>query len=144
MRFKSSLGPASEQSPSWTRKRAWILSSVLGSTMVLAALLSFAQGPSPQHPILLPEANRPPDANQQMEMREQKTIRQNFDATNAERLKEMTEASEMLETMAIALKAEVDNSSSTRLSQNAIHKAETIEKLARAVKERMQLTISPN
>jgi hypothetical protein len=56
----------------------------------------------------------------------------------------MTEATEMLETMAIALKAEVDNNGSTPLSENAVHKAETIEKLARLVKERMQLTVGPN
>jgi hypothetical protein len=94
--------------------------------------------------LLLPEANRPPDANQQMEMREEKSRRQNFDAANAERLRQMTQATAMLETMAIALKAEVDNSSSTELSENAVHKAETIEKLAQIVKDQMKLTVKPN
>jgi hypothetical protein len=79
-----------------------------------------------------------------MEMREQKARKQNFDAANAERLRQMTEASKMLETMAIALKAEVDKTSSGRLSESAIHKAETIEKLARIVKEEMKLTVGPS
>jgi hypothetical protein len=79
-----------------------------------------------------------------MQMREQKVKRQNFDAANAERLRQMTQATEMLETMAIALKAEVDNTGSARLSETALHKAETIEKLAQLVKQRMELTVNPN
>jgi hypothetical protein len=148
MRFKSSRGSESEQSGG-VRKRTWILPATLAGSAILATvtLLSFAQTPAqspPPHPLLLPAANRPLDANQQMEMREKKSKRQNFDAANTERLRQMTQATEMLETMAIALKAEVDNNGSAPLSENAVHKAETIEKLARLVKERMQLTVGPN
>ena len=148
MRFKSSRGSESEQ-PGWARKRTWILPTTLAGSAILATatLLSFAQTSSqspPPHPLLLPAANRPLDANQQMEMREKKSKRQNFDAANAERLRQMTQASEMLETMAIALKAEVDKNGSTQLSENAVHKAETIEKLAQIVKEQMKLTVNPN
>src|ERR1700752_2927447 len=147
MRFKSSPGSESEQTEAGARKRPWILPTIAAGSAVLftVTLLGFAQTPTPvPHPLLLPAANRPPDANAQMEMREQKSKRQNFDAANAERLRQMTEASEMLETMAIALKAEVDKSGSAPLSENALHKAETIEKLAHLVKERMQLTVAPN
>ncbi len=152
MRFKSSPGSELEQHGSWVSKRSWVLPTTLAGSVVLAAatLLSFAQSPPgqlpshPPHSIILPEANRLPDANQQMEMREQKSRRQNFDAANAERLRQMTKATEMLETMAIALKAEIDNAGSARLSENAMHKAETIEKLAQLVKERMELTVRPN
>jgi hypothetical protein len=152
MRFESSRGSESEQSDVWARKRVWILPTILGGSAILGTvtLLSFAQTPTPgspvptPHPILRPEANRPPDANQQMQMREQKVKRQNFDAANAERLRQMTQATEMLETMAIALKAEVDNTGSARLSETALHKAETIEKLAQLVKQRMELTVNPN
>lgn len=152
MRLKSSRGSESEQSDAWARKRVWILPAILAGSAVLAmvTLLSFGQTAAPQlparppHPLLLPEANRTPDANEQMEMREQKSKRQNFDAANAERLKQLTQATKMLETMAIALKAEVDNTDSTQLSENAVHKAETIEKLAQIVKERMELTVKPN
>jgi hypothetical protein len=107
-----------------------------------------AQAPGPPlqvpHSILLPAVNRPPDANEQMEMREQKSKKQNFDKANAERLRQMEEATQILETMAMALKAEVDSSDSNTLSPGAIHKAETIERLARIVKERMKLTVGPN
>jgi hypothetical protein len=152
MRCKSSPGPEPEKPDARARKRAGILSVILAGSAILAAvaMLSFAQtttpqlSPKPTHPLLLPEANRPPDANEQMEMREKKSRRQNFDAANAERLRQMAQASAMLETMAIALKAEVDNSGSTRLSENAVHKAETIERLAQIVKERMELTVKPN
>jgi hypothetical protein len=152
MRCKSSPGSESEHSVAGTRKGARIFPASLAGSAILAAvtLLSFAQTQAPQlpakppHPLILPEANRPPDANEQMEMREKKSKRQNFDAANAERLRQMTEATKMLETMAIALKAEVDNSDSTQLSENALHKAETIEKLAQIVKEQMKLTVKPN
>src|ERR1700754_1167176 len=119
MRLKSSAGSESEQPNPGTRKRVWILPSILSGSAILATVtvLSFAQNPAPEpHPLLLPAVNRPPDANLQMEMREQKSKRQNFDAANAERLRQMTQATEMLETMAIALKAEVDNTHSTHLS----------------------------
>ena len=48
----------------------------------------------------------------------------------------------MLETMAMSLKAEVDDSKSDSLSQNALRKADTIEKLARMVKETMKLNVA--
>jgi hypothetical protein len=147
MRFKSSLGSESEQPGARARKRAWILPATLGGSAILAGmtLLGFAQTPTTTpHPLLLPAANRPPDANEQMEMREKKSKVQNFDAANAERLRQMARATEMLETMAIALKAEVDSSGSAPLSESAVHKAETIEKLAEIVKDRMKLTVKPN
>jgi hypothetical protein len=148
MRFKSSRGSESEQ-PGQARRRAWMLPTTLAGSAILATVtvLSFAQTASqspPPHPLILPAANRPLDANQQMELREKNSKRQNFDAANAERLRQMTQATEMLETLAIALKAEIDNNGSAPLSENAVHKAETIEKLARLVKERMQLSVGPN
>ena len=152
MRCKSSPGSESEKRFAGKRKRIWFLAPTVAGSAILAAvtLLSFAQTPTlqlpgkPPRPLILPEANRPPDANAQMEMREKKSRRLNFDAANAERLRQMTQATVMLETMAIALKAEVDNSSSTGLSENAVHKAETIEKLAQIVKDQMKLTVKPN
>lgn len=149
MRCRLSPGSESGQPVAGTRKGAWILPATLAGSAIFATvtLLSFAQtttsqlpNPAP-HPPLLEGANRLPDANEQMTMREKKSGRQRFDAANAERLRQMTEATEMLETMAIALKAEVDKSDSGQLSENAVHKAETIEKLAQIIKERMKLTV---
>ena len=148
MRFMPYRDPASRRSTTIC-ERAWgaqlLLPGVLLSGML--ALVAFSQNEPPPHtqkPILLPEANRLPDANDQMKMREKQNRTKNFDAANAERLNQMMQASEMLETMAIALKAEVDNSSSGTLSPEVLRKAEVIEKLARIVKERMKMTVGPN
>lgn len=104
-----------------------------------------AQMPTHPHPILLPEANRIPDANDQMEMREKNSKKKQFEAANSERLRQMDKETEGLLTVAMALKAEVDNTNSSgRLSPNAIRKADAIEKLARSVKEKMKLTVAPN
>ena len=101
------------------------------------------QPPSrPLTTIVLPEANRPPDANDQMIMREKNTQKHNFDTANLERLKQLLETTQALETMAMALEAEVEKSG--EVSENTLHKAETIEKLARIAKQRMTLTIAPN
>jgi hypothetical protein len=130
------------------RKRRRLMSiAALFSVMLAATLMlaGFAQQQPPTQvpkPLILPIANRVPDANEQMMMREQNAKTRNFAAANTERLKQMMQATDMLETMAIALKAEVDQSGD--MSQNTIHKADTIEKLARIVKERMKLTVAPN
>ena len=139
----------------WRRRkpigRVGMAGVVALATLATAYKISSAQyiqqpagGTNPTKSIILPEANRPPDANAQMAMRDQQARKGNIDAVNAERKRQMMQAAEMLETMAIALKAEVDNTSSDALSQNAVHKAETIEKLARLVKDRMTVTVGPN
>ena len=111
--------------------------------LALAGFAQMSQPPSrPPRPVLSPDANRLPDKNDQMVMRQQSMQRHSFDAANAARLKQMVQATEALETLAMALKAQVDKSED--LSQNDVNKAETIEKLARIVKERMKLTVAAN
>jgi hypothetical protein len=120
-----------------------VFCAIVAGMGAVAGSAQMTQPPSrPPHPIVLPEANPVPDANDQMMMREKNFLQHNFDAANAERLKQLTEAAQIMETLAMALKAELDTSGGT--SPNEIQKAETIEKLARMVKERMKLTISPN
>jgi len=75
-------------------------------------------------------------------MRERMMGTRNFDLANAERLRQMMIASNMLETLAMALKAETDKPGP--VAQDEIRKAADIERLARMVKERMKLTIGPN
>lgn len=127
----------------WRMTRA-ILGGLLGIAMIaLAGFAQIAQPPSrPPRPVLSPDANRLPDKNDQMLMRQKNAKRRNFDVANAERRKELMQASVALETLAMALKAQVDKSED--LSQNEINKAETIEKLARIVEERMKLTVAAN
>jgi hypothetical protein len=118
-----------------------ISGAIAGGTLMLAGVAQNTQSqPDPARPLLRPEANRLPDSNDQMKMRERDLQRLNFEAANAERRNQLVKASEMLETMAMSLKAEVDRPDD--LSQNTIHKAETIERLARIVKERMTLTVT--
>ena len=119
------------------------LCTIITGLLTLAGFAQMSQPPSRQpHSFISSEANRPPDANEQMMLREKNAQRRNFDAANAERLKQLAQATRMLETMAISLKAEVEKSDD--LSQNTIHKAETIERLAHIVKDRMRLTVGPN
>ena len=94
--------------------------------------------------ILLPEANRPPDANDQMEMHEQQSKTQNYAAANAERKKQIADDTAKLLKLAAYLKAEVDKTSKDTLSLNVIRKADEIEKLAHNVKEKMKPTVGAN
>lgn len=122
----------------------WVLvcCAIFGGTLTVAGFAQMSQPPQrPPRPLVSPEANRPPDANEQMMMREKNALKRNFNAANAERRKELMEASLMLETMAMALKAEVDKSED--VSQNTIHKADTIERLARIVEDKMKLAVAP-
>jgi hypothetical protein len=122
----------------------WFLpGAVLVTGLALGGFAQMSQPPNrPPKPMIAPEANPTPDANEQMAMRQRKLQNRNFDLANAERRRQMIKASNMLETMAIALNAEVDKPGPA--SENEIQKAETIEKLAHMVKERMTLTVTPN
>lgn len=128
------------------RSRFALLSGSL-SVVALALLAGAAApgqqppGPNVDKPYLLPEANRLPDVNDQMKMREKQAKQQSFDAANAERKKQLSDESAKLLTLAMALKAEVDKTNKDMLSINVIRKADEIEKLAHNVKEKMRLTV---
>lgn len=133
--------------PSSTRDRRVIIAAGLAMLGVLSFLTGAAspgqesQSPNPDKPYLMPEANRLPDANDQMKMREQKSTQVSFEAANTERKKQLADDSAKLLTLAIALKAEVDKTNKDMLSINVIRKADEIEKLAHNVKEKMKLTV---
>lgn len=93
------------------------------------------------HGYLIPQANRMPDANDQMQMRDQQTKQQSFAAANIERKKQIGDDSAKLLKLATELKAEVEKSNKDTLSVGVIRKAEEIEKLAHNVKEKMKLTV---
>lgn len=95
----------------------------------------------PSRSIILPEANRPLDANQQMLLREHNAKTANFEAANELRKKQLSDDTAHLLTLAMALKAEVDKTNKDTLSLNVIRKADEIEKLAHTVKEKMKLTV---
>jgi hypothetical protein len=93
--------------------------------------------------VLLPAANRLPDANDQMEMREQQNKSQNYAAANALRKKQIADDTEKLVKLTADLKAEVDKTSKDTLSLSVMRKADEIERLAHNIKEKMKLTAGP-
>jgi len=128
----------------WSPVRRWIRPAA--GLAVLTTLIAVAQPPqqsstNPDRPYLLPEANRLPDKNDQMQLRDDQGKKQNFEAANAERKKQIADDTSKLLELATQLKAEVDKTSKDTLSINVIRKAESIEKLARGVKEKMKLTV---
>ncbi|MGD0789052.1 MAG: hypothetical protein ABR898_13785 [Terracidiphilus sp.] len=137
--------PGADRAAGQPRRPHWL--RILACLAALAALAGAGPGQSgvPGMPrsseMPNPQPNRLPDANQQMEMREQQAKQQNFDAANAERKKQIAEDSAKLLKLATELKAEVDKTTKDTLSLNVIRKADEIEKLAHGVKEKMKLTI---
>ena len=109
----------------------------------MVSLLAAQQSPSPNpdKPYLRPEANRLPDKNSQMEMREKAVKQQTYETANLERKKQIADDAAKLLQLATELKAEVDKTNKDTLSLGVIRKADTIEKLAHGVKEKMKLTV---
>lgn len=139
--------PLQDVAPSPLRSRLLFTSGIalLAAFVLLtsSAQPGQQQPPSlnPDKPYLVPEANRLPDVNDQMRMREQQSKKQSFEAANAERKKQLTDDSAKLLTLAMSLKAEVDKTNKDTLSLNVIRKADEIERLAHNVKEKMKLTV---
>jgi hypothetical protein len=123
--------------------RHWIRGAA--GLAALTTLLAVAQPPqqssNPDQPYLRPEANRLPDKNDQMQMSSDQAKKQQFEAANSERKRQITDDTAKLLELATQLKAEVDKTSKDTLSINVIRKAESIEKLAKGVKEKMKLTV---
>jgi hypothetical protein len=112
------------------------------------ALAAFAGAAQPGQESSTVEKVRPnppqpklPDANDQMRMREENAKKVNFEAANAERKKQIADDTANLLKLANDLKTEVDKTSKDTLSLSVIRKAEEIERLAHAVKEKMKLTV---
>jgi hypothetical protein len=117
---------------------------MLASLVAVATLSVGAQGPpipNPKPSIHPPELTAPPDANAQMRMHEQQAKHQNFEAANAERKKQLDEASALLLRLARQLDSAVDGADKGSLSPKEIREADQIELLARMVKETMKLTV---
>lgn len=113
----------------------------------LAAQQSNSSGPPLSNPlphptsVILPAANRTPDANDRMEMQSQKLKRASFEAANAERKRQLDSDSALLLKLAAELKAEIDRTPQDTLSLSVVRKAEEIERLAHNVQTKMKLTV---
>jgi hypothetical protein len=131
----------------WIRRFVCVVALAgLATAYELSSQSPPAQEPSrnPDKPLLMPDANRPPDANAQMALHDQQAKNKNVDAANIERKRQITDDSARLLKLASDLKAEVDKTSKDTLSLGVIRKAEEIEKLAHNVKEKMKLTMAAN
>lgn len=149
MQFRQSQdhpgAPGLAQAAGQARRHRW--GRILACLAVMAAL-AVAAGPgqktAPGTPVSSempnPQANRQPDAVQQMEMSAQQARQQNLEAANAERKKQIADDSAKLLKLATELKAEVDKTTKDELSLSVIRKAGEIEKLAHNMKEKMRLT----
>jgi hypothetical protein len=127
-----------------SRLRAGCASAALAVLAVSSGANAVAQQsppPRPPHPILLPEANRPPDANDQMLMRERQKRQKNFDEANTIRAKEIAGDAANLLILARDLKAEMDRLGDNPLTPRLMREAEVIELLARDVQTKMKLTV---
>jgi len=124
--------------------RPRILCGVAGLAAVTGAVALTGQQKSPSQPApwaaSQPAAIRMPDANDQMQMQEQHAKSSKFEAANTERRKQISDDAARLLELATQLKAAVDKTDKDTLSMDVIRKAESIEKLAKGVKEKMKLT----
>jgi hypothetical protein len=130
-------------------------SNHLGRTIVafFATLAIFGQFSRPQntqtqqvvpHPIIIPQANRVPDANDQMRMSEQHAKQKNFDAANAKRAQDINDDATKLLILARDLNAEIDKLGDKPLPSKLLREAEVIEILAHDVQNKMTLTVGPS
>ena len=99
---------------------------------------------NPSKPAPPPAAAAPSDANQQTQTHEQQDEQKKSAAadpvSNEDRKKQISDDSARLLKLATELKSEVDKTTKDTLSLGVIRKAEEIEKLAHAVKEKMKPT----
>ncbi len=85
-------------------------------------------------------ANRQPDAHIQAERNAKRAQVQRYEAANAERKRQLEQDSALLLQLASELEAELGKTGNEAPPPSAVRKAETIEKLAHTVKEKMKLT----
>lgn len=134
--------PSSLPASTWLR-----LCGAAAGLAVMTTMLVLAQPPqqspslNPDKPYLSPEANRLPGKNDQLQLQDQQVKKEKFEAANLERKKQISDDTARLLELAQQLKTEVDKTSKDTLSVNVIRKAESIEKLAKGVKEKMKLTV---
>ena len=122
------------------RKVAWVGMCMVLALIALAPSAIDGMGQN-SYPHLPPELNRIPDSNQAADINSQQAKKDNIEAANAERKKQIGADSAKLLKLATELKAEVDKTNKDTLSIGVIRKADEIEKLAHSVKEKMQLTV---
>lgn len=128
--------------------RPRVLAAITGLVALTATLGLTQQSERPQgegqprsDSTLVPGGNRPLDPNDQMQMQQKQAKNAKFEAANSVRRKQIADDAARLLQLATELKSEVDKTDKDTLSLQVIRKAESIEKLAKGVKEKMKLTV---
>jgi hypothetical protein len=117
-----------------------VIVSFFWSTRLAAQNPMIVLPPHPSPPGYL-DPNRPPDANEQMQMRALHQRASNFDAANALRKKQIDDESMKLLILASDLKKQMDKLGNQPPSSRLLREAEVIELLAHDVQTRMVLTV---
>jgi hypothetical protein len=112
----------------------WSPSSILNGQYSITA-------PPRPTSILLPEANHLPDANDKMIMNQAHQRKENFDAANALREKQISDETVKLLILAKDLKAQMDKVGDNPVPNRLLREAEVIELLAHDVQTKMTLTV---
>jgi hypothetical protein len=138
-----------QQNPDAFQMPIWMRVTMRGSAVAIAmAAFALSANPRPQQiqptggpdrSLVLPAANPVPDANARMDMHDKENKERAFKALNLERSKQIANDTARLLKLATDLKTEVDKTTKDELSINVIRKADEIEKLAHAVREKMKL-----
>jgi hypothetical protein len=97
----------------------------------------------PQKPVFMPGSD-PPDANEQMTMRDQMVRRRNYDAVNAVRIRQIKSDTDQLLKLATEMNAGLSGAASPESDKAAQAQAEEIERLAHGVQEKMKLSVGAN
>jgi hypothetical protein len=119
------------------RAGAWVAVLV---TAVCPAQDSRPAGFWPDKVTAVDPANRQPDARMQMDRNAKRAQMQRYEAANSERKRQLEKDSALLLQLAAELEAEMKMTGTEAPPPSAVRKAETIEKLAHTVKEKMKLT----
>jgi len=130
----------------WLRsRRRGVFIVLVIAVMIPLVGKALLQNSPPNTPRNVPEfLNRPPDFSDQERMRQEQRSQQGIAAINALRKKQVTDDTAKLLKLATDLKAEIDNTDKDTVSHDTLHKAESIEKLARSIKQKMSTSAIPN
>ncbi len=112
--------------------------SPLLTTVLLATLAAWAQQTDPGAPPGAGTGGRAPFGEREQTTVSAQMQEQMADRRNSERQKQLVADTEKLYQLASELRAEVARSNKEQLSVPVVKRSEEIEKLARAVKERMR------
>lgn len=145
MKLCKSQYPPSKAIQPFSRLRFLALALTVPMALSLSAIPARAQNsisaPPRPHTVLLPEANHLPDVNDRMKMNNARQQKENFDAANALRQKEIDDETVKLLILAKDLKEQMDKLGDHPLPPMLMREAEVIEFLAHDVQTKMTLTV---